>query len=272
MSGRAWKRRGGLSWVVLSGRRGRRRDAGAADAEERAGGARAVGRARGRPVQAGRGAAGEAQDGAGDIFDKGRDYFEEQAQRLTSAFEAGRTAMKDEITRGRSCNALRWRRSSFPSPKSCTSRPGGSVLPAGRAGHRHLRGSPGRRGPRRQPRDEGDDAVPAEVVRPVGVLPGQGDPRAPVPGAGAAVGGRPVERGDTVKPEARDKLEGAARRSLEEEEKRYGVGEEDIEKGRRSSSTSGTACGPRSVLPLRGSAVADRHRDGLCLDSGGLRK
>jgi len=43
-------------------------------------------------------------DRAGDLFDKGREYFEEQAQRLTSAFEAGRSAMKDEITRGRSSN------------------------------------------------------------------------------------------------------------------------------------------------------------------------
>jgi gas vesicle protein len=41
---------------------------------------------------------------SGDLFDKGREYFEEQAQRLTSAFEAGRSAMKEEITRGRSSN------------------------------------------------------------------------------------------------------------------------------------------------------------------------
>ena len=33
-----------------------------------------------------------------------RKYFDEQAQRLTSAFEAGRAAMKDEITQGRSSN------------------------------------------------------------------------------------------------------------------------------------------------------------------------
>lgn len=48
--------------------------------------------------------AGDVQVRAGDLFDKGREYFEEQAQRLTSAFEAGRSAMKDEITRGRSAN------------------------------------------------------------------------------------------------------------------------------------------------------------------------
>ena len=46
----------------------------------------------------------QAQDRAEGLFDKGREYFEEQAQRLTSAFEAGRSAMKDEITRGRSSN------------------------------------------------------------------------------------------------------------------------------------------------------------------------
>jgi gas vesicle protein len=50
------------------------------------------------------GVAGEAQDRAEDLFDKGREYFEEQAQRLATAFEAGRSAMKDEITRERSSN------------------------------------------------------------------------------------------------------------------------------------------------------------------------
>ena len=39
---------------------------------------------------------------AGDLFDKGREYFEEQTQRLASAFEAGRSAMKEEINRARS--------------------------------------------------------------------------------------------------------------------------------------------------------------------------
>jgi hypothetical protein len=48
--------------------------------------------------------AGQAQGRAGDIFDKGREYFEEQAHRLTNAFEAGRAAMKEEISRERSSN------------------------------------------------------------------------------------------------------------------------------------------------------------------------
>ena len=37
----------------------------------------------------------------GDLFDKGREYFEEQTQRLVSAFEAGKAAMREEIGRGR---------------------------------------------------------------------------------------------------------------------------------------------------------------------------
>jgi gas vesicle protein len=42
-------------------------------------------------------AAGEAGVKAGDLFDKGRGYFEEQTQRLLSAFEAGKSAMKEEM-------------------------------------------------------------------------------------------------------------------------------------------------------------------------------
>ena len=38
---------------------------------------------------------------AADLFDRGREYFEEQTQRLLSAFEAGRSAMRDEIEHGR---------------------------------------------------------------------------------------------------------------------------------------------------------------------------
>lgn len=38
---------------------------------------------------------------AGELFDRGREYFEQQAQRLISAFEAGRSAMRDEMTQGR---------------------------------------------------------------------------------------------------------------------------------------------------------------------------
>jgi gas vesicle protein len=45
-------------------------------------------------------AAGDAQVKAGDLFDKGRGYFEEQSQRLISAFEAGKAAMKEEMSRG----------------------------------------------------------------------------------------------------------------------------------------------------------------------------
>jgi gas vesicle protein len=46
--------------------------------------------------------AGETQGEVGDLLGKGREYFEEQTQRLASAFEAGRAAMKEEINRARS--------------------------------------------------------------------------------------------------------------------------------------------------------------------------
>lgn len=49
-------------------------------------------------------AAGEAKVRADDLFDRGREYFEGQSQRLLSAFEAGRAAMKDEMTQGRAEN------------------------------------------------------------------------------------------------------------------------------------------------------------------------
>jgi gas vesicle protein len=42
--------------------------------------------------------AGEAQVKAGDLFDKGRDYVEQQTSRLVSAFEAGRAAMREEMS------------------------------------------------------------------------------------------------------------------------------------------------------------------------------
>jgi len=44
--------------------------------------------------------ASEAQGRAGDWLDKSRELFEEQTQRLMSAFEAGRDAMREEIRRG----------------------------------------------------------------------------------------------------------------------------------------------------------------------------
>ena len=42
----------------------------------------------------------EAQGRAGDWLDKSRELFEEQTQRLLSAFEAGREAMREEIRKG----------------------------------------------------------------------------------------------------------------------------------------------------------------------------
>ena len=42
-------------------------------------------------------AAEEAQGKAGDLLGKGREYIEEQRNRLVNAFEAGRSAMKEEM-------------------------------------------------------------------------------------------------------------------------------------------------------------------------------
>ena len=41
-----------------------------------------------------------AQGHAGDWLDKSREVFEEQTQRLMSAFEAGKDAMRDEMRKG----------------------------------------------------------------------------------------------------------------------------------------------------------------------------
>ena len=43
-----------------------------------------------------------SQEKAGDLFDKGREYFEEHRSRLVGAFEAGRSAMKEEMGKVRS--------------------------------------------------------------------------------------------------------------------------------------------------------------------------
>ena len=42
----------------------------------------------------------EAQGRAGDLLDKSRELFEEQTQRLMTAFEAGKDAMRDEMRKG----------------------------------------------------------------------------------------------------------------------------------------------------------------------------
>jgi gas vesicle protein len=44
--------------------------------------------------------ANDAQGRAGDWLDKSREVFEEQTQRLMSAFEAGKDAMREEIRKG----------------------------------------------------------------------------------------------------------------------------------------------------------------------------
>jgi gas vesicle protein len=42
----------------------------------------------------------EAQGRAGEWLDKSRELFEEQTQRLMTAFEAGKDAMREEIRKG----------------------------------------------------------------------------------------------------------------------------------------------------------------------------
>jgi gas vesicle protein len=44
--------------------------------------------------------AGDAQGRAGEWLEKGREMLEEQTQRLRSAFEAGRDAMREEMRKG----------------------------------------------------------------------------------------------------------------------------------------------------------------------------
>jgi gas vesicle protein len=48
--------------------------------------------------------ANEAQGRAGEWLEKSREVFEEQTQRLMSAFEAGRAAMREEIRKGGSAS------------------------------------------------------------------------------------------------------------------------------------------------------------------------
>ena len=44
--------------------------------------------------------AAEAQGRAGEWLDKSREVFEEQTQRLLTAFEAGKDAMREEVRKG----------------------------------------------------------------------------------------------------------------------------------------------------------------------------
>jgi len=46
------------------------------------------------------GLAADAQGRAGEWLDKSRELFEEQTQRLLTAFEAGKDAMREEIRKG----------------------------------------------------------------------------------------------------------------------------------------------------------------------------
>ena len=114
--------------------------------------------------------------------------------------------------------------------------------------------------------------VPAEVLRPVGVLPGQGHPRAPLPRAEAQARGRP--RRARRHPQARGPGEarGAARRSSRRRRSATTSRRRTSRRRRRRSSTQRDGfAAKRSVLPRRGGAAPDRHRDGVGLDPGPLR-
>jgi gas vesicle protein len=45
-------------------------------------------------------AAGAAPGRTGDVLGRGRDYVQEKTERLRSAFEAGRSAMREEMRKG----------------------------------------------------------------------------------------------------------------------------------------------------------------------------
>jgi len=47
-------------------------------------------------------ATGTARDRTGDMIDRSRDFVQEQTERVRSAFDAGRTAMREEMDRGHS--------------------------------------------------------------------------------------------------------------------------------------------------------------------------
>src|SRR5262245_45960348 len=146
----------------------------------------------------------------------------------------------------------------------------GRIRAPGRADHRDLRGHPGAVRPRRQSRDEGDAAVPAEVLRPVGVLPGQGHPRAPISGTEAPARGGPA-RARRVGPAG----SAGAARGLDEAVRRRGEALQRGEEGHREGSEEARArarplAGEGSLLPLRRGHSPNRHRDVLGLHPGAL--
>src|SRR5688572_15900783 len=130
--------------------------------------------------------ANEAQGRAGEWLDKSRELFEEQTQRLMSAFEAGKDAMREEIRKGATPPRVGDRAAR---PRRAGGAARQDVQPSRRPPHRHLRHRARLRFPRGRQRARGYRPQPAAVVGPVGVLPGEGDPRAPLSRTEAHAGG-----------------------------------------------------------------------------------
>src|SRR3989441_1166701 len=134
-------------------------------------------------------------------------------------------------------------------------------LLAERGAHdRDLRGRAVDRGARGQQHGEGDAARPAAVLRPVGLLPGQGDPRAPVSRPEDATRG---SAGRALPPEGPRARQGRGARG---KVCRGGEALQHREEGDRSRSQEarGGARPPpsaASVLRVRRGAPADRDRE-----------
>src|SRR5439155_13996629 len=134
------------------------------------------------------------------------------------------------------------------------------LQPARRADDGDLRGRARHRLAGREQRDEGDAARPAAVVRPVGLLPGEGDPRAPVPRAEAPARGAarraltpPGRRAREVRGARLEVRRGGE--TLQRREEGYRAGGEEARGG------AGPAPEPRPLLRLRRGVPTNRDRD-----------
>src|SRR5438046_2505231 len=123
-----------------------------------------------------------------------------------------------------------------------------------------LRGRARHRLAGRKQRDEGDAARPAAVLRPVGLLPGESDPRAPVPRAEAPARGA-ARRALTPPGRRAREIRGArleVRRGGEALQRRE---EGHREGGDDARGRAGPAPEPRPLLRLRRGVLTNRDRD-----------
>src|SRR5437867_1834957 len=197
-----------------------------------------------------------AQGRAGDWIDKSREVFEEQTQRLMSAFEAGKDAMRDEMRKGNTPPRGRGR---APESRGAGGATRHVVQPSRRSHHRHLRRRARHRLPERQQRDEGHAPRPAAVLRPVGLLPGQGHPRAPLSRAGAGDAGGAGRHRRRARPAAGEAA------GARDEVRRGGEALQRREEGHREGRQEARARArllphPRSLLRVRRGVPPDRDR------------